>query len=190
MIYQLKISIRNSKPLIWRRILVDAKVLLPDLHKIIQTTMGWGNSHLHQFIKGKIYYSLIDEENEDDDFGMQEDYTNIKLSDVLFQEKTKISYEYDFGDGWEHDILLEKISDEKISHPICIKGQLACPPEDCGGIWGYYNILEILKDPKHEEYESYKDWLSPDFDPEYFDLEEINEGLQEEDYGCYDWSDY
>jgi len=114
------------------------------------------------------------------------DYKEIKISDLLKKEKDKIVYEYDFGDGWEHDIILEKIltPDNDTKHPICLTGKMNCPPEDCGGIWGYSDMLEILKDPDHEEYESYIEWLGEEFDPTYFDKDEVNELLREKDYGC------
>jgi hypothetical protein len=108
------------------------------------------------------------------------DYKKIKISDLLKKEKDKIVYEYDFGDGWEHDVLLEKIlpGDEKLKFPVCLEGKMACPPEDCGGVWGYSDLLEILKQPKHEEYDSYIEWLGGEFDPEHFDKEAVNRILK------------
>ena len=96
-------------------------------------------------------------------------------------------YDYDFGDSWRHKIVLEKILhfDKEQKYPVCIKGKRNCPPEDCGGIWGYYDLLEIIKNPKHPDYESMMDWLGDDFDPEYLDFEEINELLQQENFGCF-----
>lgn len=115
------------------------------------------------------------------------DYSKIKLSDLLSKEKDKIIYEYDFGDGWEHDIVLEKIEtnvkDKYI--PTCLAGKNNCPPEDCGGIWGYLDMLEILKHPDHEEYEDYIEWLDEEFDPKHFDKAEINKMLKTKDYGCF-----
>ncbi len=117
---------------------------------------------------------------EDDDFWEMSDnvdYKGIKVSDLLKKEKDKIVYEYDFGDGWQHDVILEKILpvDKKIKYPVCVKGKMNCPPEDCGGIWGYYELLEILANPKHPEYNGWFEWMGEEkFDPEYFDLEEVN----------------
>ena len=187
-IYQIQIALKGFKPKIWRRILVASDLPLSDFHKIIQTTMGWTNSHLHQFIKNRTYYSP---KMEDDDFWEESGslhYEDLKISDLLEKEKDKIIYEYDFGDGWMHDIMLEKILpfDKNIKNPICIAGKNSCPPEDCGGIWGYAEIFEILSNPEHKEYESYVEWLGGDFDPEFFDKEEVNELLQEEDYGCFE----
>lgn len=180
--YQVHIELKGSKPKIWRRILVDSDVLLPDFHKILQTTMGWSNAHLHSFSDGKVDYAPKEMEL---DYAI--DSRKVRLDKILKSEKAKINYSYDFGDGWEHSITLEKIlaPDTKLQIPKCTAGKSCCPPEDCGGIWGYYNMLEILKQPEHEEYEDYIDWIDDDFDPEYFDLVEINEMLQEEDFGCF-----
>ncbi len=186
--YQIQIALRGSKPKIWRRILVPSDLLLSDFHKIIQTTMGWTNSHLHQFIKGRTFYTR--KMSGDDFWGEMDilDYSKMKLSDLLKKEKDKIIYEYDFGDGWEHDIILEKIdiSEENKNIPTCLTGKNSCPPEDCGGIWGYLDMLEILKHPDHEEYEEYTEWLGEEFDPKYFDKAEINEMLKTKDYGSFE----
>ena len=185
-IYQIQVALKNFKPKIWRRILVPSNLLLSDFHKIIQTSMGWTNSHLHQFIKDQTYYTV---RMKDDD--MWEDmnsvaYKKMKIFDLLSVEKGKIIYEYDFGDGWEHEIILEKILpvDKKLKYPICLAGKMNCPPEDCGGVWGYAEMIEILKQPKHKEYENIIEWLGDELDPEYFDKEEVNEYLQTKDYGC------
>lgn len=188
-IYQIQIALQGSKPKIWRRILVPSDLLLRDFHKIIQTTMGWRNSHLHHFIKNQTFYT---QKMEEDDFWEEMnnvDYSEIKVSDLLKKENDKIVYEYDFGDGWEHDIILEKIEKDGANEniPICLAGKNNCPPEDCGGIWGYLNMLEVLKDPNHEEYEEYVYWLGDEFDSAYFDITEINEMLRMEDFGCFDF---
>ena len=188
MTYQIQIALTGSKPKIWRRILVPSDLLLSDFHKIIQTTMGWTNSHMHQFIKNQTFYTR---RMADYDFWGEMgtvDYSKIKVSDLLKKEKDRIIYEYDFGDSWNHDITLEKIlpDDNKITHPICLTGKMNCPPEDCGGIWGYSDMLEILKHPDHEEYEEYVDWLGEGFDPEYFNKIEINEMLKTPDFGCFE----
>ncbi len=145
----------------------------------IQVAMGWTNSHLHQFIKNGTFYRL--RMQDDDLWGEMDDvdYKKMKVSDLLKKEKEKIVYEYDFGDSWEHDIILEKTLpiDSSLKYPICLTGKMNCPPEDCGGVWGYSAMLEVLKDPSHEEYESYIEWLGEKFDPEYFDKNEINELL-------------
>jgi len=185
-IYQIQIALKRFKPKIWRRLLIPSDLLLSDFHKVIQTSMGWTNSHLHQFIKNRTFYTVKMQDDDLWDEMDNVDYKEMKISDLLKKEKDKIVYEYDFGDGWEHDIILEKIlpPDNNTKHPICLTGKMNCPPEDCGGIWGYSDMLEILKDPDHEEYESYIEWLGEEFDPTYFDKDEVNELLREKDYGC------
>ena len=176
-IYQLKIVLKNSKPAIWRRVCVKSDILLADLHRIIQTTMGWTDSHLHQFEINQTYYAPKDFELEE-----SKDYKRVHLQTWLNQEKGKILYEYDFGDGWIHEIILEKILpfSESQKLPVCTGGKRNCPPEDCGGVWGYAELMETIANPKHPEYKEMKEWLGSDFDPEYFDMEEINEGLAEQ----------
>jgi hypothetical protein len=174
-IYQIHISLVNSKPKIWRRILTSSNISLENFHEIIQVVMGWTNSHLHLFEDGDISYAPAELEVED-----TENSRKVKLNSLLCFEKDKIKYEYDFGDGWVHNILLEKILpfDKNIELPSCIGGKRNCPPEDCGGIWGYEDLLAIISNPKHEEYDEMVEWLGEDFDPEYFDIGQINQMLK------------
>jgi hypothetical protein len=175
-IYQIQIALAEFRPKIWRRILIQPDLLLSDFHLAIQIAMGWENDHLHQFIKNRTFYT----ERFENDWGWGDmkkvDYKDLKISDLLEKVKDKIDYEYDFGDSWHHDIILEKILpvDNKMKYPICIDGKLACPPEDCGGIWGYANILKVLNNPNHKEYANLLDWLDGEFDPDHFDKEEVN----------------
>lgn len=180
-VYQIQVVLKGSKPKIWRRILVNSDVLLVDLHRIIQTTMGWTNSHLHAFSDGIEEYSPKEFEVE-----FAEDSRVVRLDEIMKAEGSKIDYEYDFGDGWEHELVLEKIQipGPQIQIPTCIAGKRNCPPEDCGGIWGYSDMLKILKQPHHAEYESYVEWLGGDFDPEHFDIDGINKRLKQKDFGC------
>jgi len=182
MIYQVQIALKGFNPKIWRRILIPSDMLLVDFHKVIQSSMGWTNSHLHQFIKDRTFYSI---KHPGDD--MWDDMDNIdykkkklRISDLLKTEHEQIIYEYDFGDGWEHEILLEAIlpNDSSVKYPVCLTGKMSCPPEDCGGVWGYANMLEILKNPGHEEYGEYMEWLGKKFDPKYFNKDEVNKLLQ------------
>ena len=177
-VYQLKVTLDNSKPPIWRRILVPDDITLADLHEIIQRAMGWENYHLHMFtIAGQVYGDP--EDDETGEIGTVNEKRH-RLNQLGLREKAKFSYEYDFGDSWVHTILLEKIlPDEKgAQYPVCIKGKRACPPEDVGGIWGYDEFLEILADPNHEEHDHYVEWSGGDFDPDEFDLDEVNKSLQ------------
>ena len=180
-IYQIQVVLTNTKPKIWRRLLVNSDILLVDLHRIIQTAMGWTNSHLHLFNDGMTDYAPREFEVE----GSRNSRT-IKLYSILKKEKSKILYEYDFGDSWNHDIILEKIIKEEDTGqiPRCIKGKRNCPPEDCGGTWGYNDLLLTISNPKHEDYESMMEWLGGNFDPEHFDIDEINNNLRQKDYGC------
>jgi hypothetical protein len=178
-IYQIQIALRGIRPKIWLRILIPPDLRLSDFHEIIQITMGWTNSHMHQFIKNGTYFTeSIAGDDIWDELGSV-DYKKMKISDLLTMEKEKVVYEYDFGDGWEHNIILEKILpvDPKIKYPVCLKGKMKCPPEDCGGVWGYSDMLEVLKQPDHIEYEEFIEWLGDGFDPEDFDINEVNRRL-------------
>jgi len=184
-IYRLKITLMESKPSIWRRILVEEDVLLSDLHKIIQTTMGWTNSHLHHFIKDDAFYT---ERMPNDDFWEEMnnvDYKGMRLNQLLPFVKNTVVYEYDFGDGWDHEVLLEKFIkvDESLKYPICIAGSMNCPPEDIGGIMGYCEMLKVLRNPNNEEYESYISWLGGEFDYKEFDIDKINKKLAKRNFG-------
>jgi len=176
-IYQIKITLVGAKPPIWRTVLVSADIGLDAFHDVIQIAMGWTDSHLHQFIANQVFYSV-----PDDDLELEaEDETQYQLSQLLTKEKDTLIYEYDFGDSWEHKILLEKILpfDGKTALPVCIKGKRACPPEDCGGIWGYEELLATIADPKHPDHDDMLEWLGGEFDPDEFDLDDINEDLAE-----------
>ena len=162
----LKVSLRGSRPPIWRRLIVPGSATLADLHVAIQAAMGWEDSHLHHFdVDGRHYgdRSILDE---------VADERRLTLNGLLNTAAQRFSYTYDFGDDWEHIITIEKVAytDTAPSGPICIAGKRACPPEDCGGIWGYYHLLEVLADPNHPEYKDQKEWVDDNFDPEAFDL--------------------
>jgi hypothetical protein len=178
-ICQLKITLKYIRPPIWRRVQVRADVTLAKLHEIIQIAMGWYDSHLHQFRVGKVYYGTphIDEFSE---LNLKDD-SKTQLGRVLTRPKQKIIYEYDFGDGWEHEILLEKSlpPEPGIRYPRCLAGARACPPEDCGGVGGYANFLEAIGDPNHEEHDEYLEWIGGEFDPEEFELDEVDAGLRQ-----------
>ncbi len=172
-VYQLKVSLKHAKPPIWRRLLVPSDIELNELHGVIQAAFEWTNSHLHQFVDGRTSYQP---EAEEDEFPWMRtvDSAGVHLSDLLRKEKDKIVYEYDFGDSWEHEMLLEKVlpADPNQALPLCIKGKRACPPDDCGGIYGYYQMLETLADPNSEEAEELLAWIGGPINPEAFDLDE------------------
>jgi len=180
-VYQLKVQLKGIRPPIWRRFLVSNTSTLEDFHHTIQIVMGWTNSHLHQFISGKSRYGMVDPE-----FGMDwddelQDELNFKVKDLLKSEGDSIVYEYDFGDGWEHKVTLEKVLpfDKYQFLPCCIKGKRGCPPEDVGGVWGYSDFLEKWIDENHLEHEDLKEWAGDYFFPEIFNQIETNEILEE-----------
>jgi hypothetical protein len=178
-IYQLKITLRHSKPSIWRRFLAPSDMNLAKLHHVIQEVMGWEDGHLHQFKVGNVYYGVT---YPDDFDGAPEtrDEHKARLNMLVAKPKAKFVYEYDFGDSWEHEVVLEKIlpPESGIKYPVCLDGKRACPPEDCGGVWGYDGLLETIKDPNHPEHEDMLEWLGGDFDPEKFDVEAVNKALR------------
>lgn len=175
MVYQLKISLVGAKPPIWRRILVPGTHTLADLHEIIQLCMGWFDSHLHQFRIGTTHFGPEpDEDWGTAPIGNEEEYTLDSLAEFL---APAFFYTYDFGDDWEHKITVEKSlpAAEAKPYPVLVKAKRACPPENCGGIWGYQDFLLAYTDPEHEEHESMREWAGPDFEPERFDQDEIDE---------------
>lgn len=178
-IYQLIITLKDIRPPIWRRVQVRSDATLAQLHWIIQISMGWTNSHLHSFNIQGIEYGVPMPEFEFDDMKVR-DEQSVKLSKVIPGEKFKFSYLYDFGDSWEHEILVEKVLETvpSVDYPNCITGKRACPPEDCGGVWGYRNFLEVIQDPDHPEHEEMLEWVGGFFDPEDPDLEDVSPRLK------------
>jgi hypothetical protein len=174
-IIQLKLSLDHTEPPIWRRVLVEKEISFDELHEIIQIVMGWDNYHLYEF---NINGCKISEAFEDDmDFGVKIiDSSSVTLDEFINGSKIKFKYLYDFGDGWEHSIKVEKFlnKDENLFYPICIDGELNCPPEDCGGVWGFYNLLEVIKNKKHPEHKETLEWLGEKYDALAFDKDEVN----------------
>ncbi len=178
-VYQFKISLRDIKPPIWRRIQVPETYSFWDLHVAIQDSMGWSDCHLHQFemfspsIGMNIKIGILDEEGYDMDIHPG---WKLKIADHFSMEDKSAAYTYDFGDNWEHKIQLEKIlpREKNTNYPVCIGGKRAGPPEDCGGVSGYENLLETINDPDNEEYEETIEWLGGEFDPEHFDPGEVH----------------
>ena len=176
-IYQLKISLKMSKPEIWRRLHITSTCNLEQLHIAIQIAMGWTNAHLHEFSQGEARYGAPDSQMTYDIY----DESEFRLAQLFRAEGDRMHYVYDFGDGWEHDIVLEKILPfaTDIALPFCIEGQRACPPEDVGGIPGYELLLETISDPSHPDYDDVLEWLGGDYDADHLDLPLINDLLQE-----------
>jgi hypothetical protein len=180
-IYRLKVTLKDIKPPVWRRIEVP-DCTLGDLHEVIQTVMGWDDSHLHQFVVRGTYYGPP--APDDFGFGMDmevEDEDGVLLSQIVkVDRKVKFRYEYDFGDGWQHEIEFERIVERepKVKYPRCVEGKRACPPEDCGGPWGYPAFLEAIADPSHERHEELLEWVGGEFEPEAFSVEPVNRELR------------
>jgi hypothetical protein len=171
---QLTVTLRDIEPAIWRRLVVPASLTLRELHAVIQTAMGWQDYHLHLFDVDGVVYGDV-EEIDDRPLGDEETFTVGQAVERV----SMFSYEYDFGDGWVHDIRVEQVmSGIGSGTPHLIGGARACPPEDCGGSWGYENLLEVLADPSHSEHETMLHWVGGEFDPEAFDLAETNANLE------------
>jgi hypothetical protein len=175
-VYQVKVTLRDSKPPIWRRVQAKGGTSLHTFHRILQTVMGWTDSYLHLFIIDRTFYGKPDPEYH---FEVK-DEKEFTLRQVLSGEKDRFAYEYDFEDCWQHDVVIEKMIPPKrgLKYPVCLGGKQACPPEDCGGIWEYADILEAIEDPRHPEYYSMLRWVENGFDPDSFNLEEINRRLK------------
>lgn len=176
-IYQLKVTLKDIQPPIWRRLQVASTDNLEDIHIALQIVMGWSNSHLHEFVKGRDRYGMPDENFPSD----IHDEAEYRLDQVLNKEKDILIYAYDFGDGWDHEVVLEKILPygPDVVVPVCLKGSRACPPEDVGGIPGYEMFLETISDASHPEHEEMLEWIGGNFNPESFDLAKVNDLLRE-----------
>ena len=173
--YLLNIQLVDIEPPVWRRFVVPASITLDRLHDVIQIVMGWTDSHLHEFTIGNKRYTEYPESKED---GLP--CGRYRLGDLIKQKGRTFQYLYDFGDGWEHELVLEEsryFNPELRTELACLDGQRACPPEDVGGVPGYFEFLNALKDPNHEEHESYVEWFGGSFDSERFDPESINREL-------------
>lgn len=180
-ILQIKVTLADSRPAIWRRLEVGGATTLGDLHDILQIVMGWTNSHLHQFIADDgTYYSDPRFQLDDADFGHRVlDEHRVRLDRVASAPKGRLSYEYDFGDSWEHLIVVEKVlaPEPGVRYPRCVGGERAGPPDDCGGVWGYEELLEALRDETHPEHEDFLEWVPEGFDPAAFDPGATNREL-------------
>jgi hypothetical protein len=176
--YQLKVTLEDTRPAVWRRIVVRGDMKLGLLHAVLQIAMGWTNSHLHMFLVGADRFT--DPTLADDiawEEGEAKDERNVVLSQIVASGITVFGYEYDFGDSWTHRVAVEKALPPHPGLKVCaecVDGARACPPEDCGGTGGYAELLKIIKSPRHEEHKSMMEWLGGRFDPAAFDVEETN----------------
>lgn len=180
-LYQFKITLLNSDPVIWRRIQIK-NCSIDKLHACVQTVMGWTNSHLHQFeIQGIV---CGDPELLCDNASCFVGINSLKtmVSDIVPQsgDRFRFTYEYDFGDRWEHEIVFEGClpRDQGVRYPLCLEGEFACPPEDVGGVYGYAEFLAAIADASHAEHKEWMAWWGDDFDPNRFDATEATKVMQ------------
>jgi hypothetical protein len=174
-VHQLKVTLTGIRPPIWRRLQVSSSINLRRLHDVIQEAMGWTQSHLYQFEIGGVEFG-----EPDDEFGMPiRSAKATPLRKIAPDPGVAFSYEYDFGDSWEHRIEVEKVlpPEPGVPYPRCLAGKRACPPEDVGGIFGYEEFLQAIRDPKHPEHDAMLEWVGGAFDPEAFDLRAVTERL-------------
>jgi Plasmid pRiA4b ORF-3-like protein len=175
-VFHLRVELVGIAPTIWRRLLVPGNIRLSKRHDIFQVAMGWTDSHLHCFTIGDLVYSNQDDDDDPED---ELDENEVMVREAL-SDHQDFTYEYDFGDSWIHDIVVERMTTKRsgLKHAVCLDGERACPPEDCGGPSGYALVLEAIADPDHEEHEDFVTWLGRPFDPEYFDVAVANADLQ------------
>jgi hypothetical protein len=174
-IIRLKVTLRGIRPAIWRRIETPADASLFEFHRTVQAAMGWTDSHLHQFVQHGVYYGAPDRE-----YGMpMVSERRTRLADLLQRPKDRLIYEYDFGDSWEHDVVLEDIHEAQLDarYPRVTGGKRACPPEDVGGSPGYAEFVDAISDPAHEEHDGMLEWIGGQFDPEAFDIVAANDRI-------------
>ena len=179
MVYQLTIALRAIRPPIWRRFQVPASTTLDRLHLMVQRVMGWTNAHLHEFVvDGRRYGTGVREWKDE----FEADVLNERrftLADIAAAAGAEIEYTYDFGDGWQHDIRVEKILPPTPGqhYPVCLAGARACPPEDCGGYPGYTDLVKAMAQPRHPRHRELIEWLGGVFEPEQFDAEAVSRDL-------------
>lgn len=172
-ILQLRITLPEIEPNIWRRIMVPSIFTLEALHSVIQLTMGWQMKHLYDFQIGKSRFAEPDDLDDQPVRGLA-----TSLAAAL-REETSFIYNYDFGDGWTHQVFVEEVSTAKqgVTYPICIGGENACPPEDCGGPHGYEEFKKAIANSKHPDHLQMLQWVGGHFDPFSFDPNRINRDM-------------
>ena len=178
-VFQIKVVLLGSRPPIWRRVFVPAEFTLAQLHDVVQAALEWEDCHLHQFYIGRQRFGVPDPNERLVSGSTAINEKKACLANVLNKVGSKATYIYDFGDSWEHDLTVEKIlpAETNVAYPLCTDGKLAGPPEDCGGIPGFYHMLEALADPNHEDHEDMRDWIDS-FDPETFSIDAVNKKLR------------
>lgn len=179
-VYQLKVTLAGIRPPIWRRIQVPADITFGRLHDILQIVMGWEEEHLHEFEVKGVEYGPPEPEEMRGAPPVRNEH-RARLNTLAPTEGSTFSYRYDFGDDWRHAIRVEKIlpPEPGAQYPRCLTGKRSGPPEDCGGIWGYAELIETLQNPEREDYEEMRELVGDDFDPEAFSVETINAALRQ-----------
>lgn len=174
-VHVLKVTLRDVRPAVWRRIVVSSETPLPKFARVLEMAMGWEGYHLHMFDVGGILFGRI---GEDADYLIDERSATVKH--LLPRLKSKLRWNYDFGDGWDHDVAVEAIEapKEAKNYPLCIDGKRACPPEDCGGAPGYGELLRVLADTNDDEHDHMMSWAPNGFDPAAFDLVAANRRMR------------
>jgi pRiA4b ORF-3-like protein len=176
-VYQLKMALTGVEPSIWRRLLVPDTLTLDRLHWVFQRAMGWSGAHLHEVLIDGRRYGEPDPEAV---LGAVLPERAVALRDVVPRENMGFVYMYDFGDNWRHDVLVEKIltAQKKLGMSVCLAGERHCPPEDCGGVPGYGELLAAIRDTGHPEHRAMRKWVGRQFDPEAFDVAAVNRALR------------
>ena len=177
----LRIELEHSSPAIWRSVLVPDNITLVKLHRVIQEVMGWRDYHLHEFIIDHRHYGMVDPDDPFADLGPELISEKRKKLEKVLGRNKRFEYIYDYGDNWRHTITLENRLPLTSAQPsiTCIGGEMACPPEDVGGLGGYFEFLEAMTDPQHEEHENMMQWWGEAFDPGTFDILLANERLKQ-----------
>lgn len=166
--FRIKVTLRDTKPPIWRRLEVPGDILLPKLHRVLQVAMGWTDSHLHLFRVGQDCYAPPGDWEP-----VGADSRQVALVDLAAGQGARLVYEYDFGDGWTHDILVEAVVEARCDGVRLLGGRRRCPPENCGGPWGYQELLEAMADPSHERHAEVVEWVGEEWDAKEFEVEEV-----------------
>lgn len=184
MAYQFKIQLKGvTKPPVWRRVIVPEKLTFQEFHKVIQLVFEWDDYHMYQFSPSGYGSNPVIALPQEDDWEQPDlNAKKTRLNKIFTREKQRYVYIYDFGDDWTHQIVLEKLVPDESKIPVCLSGKGACPPEDCGGAWGYEDLKIILADPTHEEHAEMKEWVGLVEDEEWdageFDVDWVNEKLK------------
>ena len=176
-VHRLKITLKTVRPPVWRRIEIDSGVTLAQLSDVLESAMGWLGGHLHAFEAAGLTYQappLFE------GFGRRaRDESKHRLNKVLASAGAKARWDYDFGDGWEHDVVVESIepADPSVSYPRCVAGRRACPPDECGGPWRYEDLMQAITDPRHPQHQEFAEWLPPGFDAKHFEASEATAAM-------------